>query len=88
MGREDKFAPQGLQAAGAGTLVKVILHSQYGPAGYSPVQGGGQTRSKGQRSPDHNARDHVSENCNVRNFTIVTKSMLLIAKLMLGIGTP
>src|SRR5258705_4910958 len=69
--------------------MKAILHSQYGSAGLL------QFKEVDKPAPKDNevlitihATTVSSGDCNVRNFTFVTKSMLPIAKLMFGIGKP
>jgi NADPH:quinone reductase-like Zn-dependent oxidoreductase len=69
--------------------VKAILHSQYGPPDLLQL--------KDVETPTPKANEvliaiHATTvstgDCNVRNFTFVTKSMLPIAKLMFGIRKP
>src|SRR5882724_6878416 len=69
--------------------MKAILHTQYGPPDLL------QFKEVVKPSPkDHEVLIKVhattvsTGDCNVRNFTFVTKSMLPIAKLMFGIGKP
>src|SRR5882724_11760187 len=69
--------------------MKAILHTQYGPPDLL------QFKEVVKPSPkDHevlikiHATTVSSGDCNVRNFTFVTKSMLPIARLMFGIGKP
>jgi len=69
--------------------VKAILHTQYGPPDLL------QFKEVDKPTPKDNevlitihATTVSSGDCNVRNFTFVTKSMLPIAKLMFGIRKP
>jgi len=69
--------------------VKAILHTQYGPPDLL------QLREIDKPAPKDNevliaihATTVSTGDCNVRNFTFVTKSMRPIAKLMFGIGKP
>jgi NADPH:quinone reductase-like Zn-dependent oxidoreductase len=69
--------------------VKAILHTQYGPPDLL------QFKEVDKPAPKDNevlitihATTVSSADCNVRNFTFVTKSMLPFAKLMFGIGKP
>ena len=69
--------------------MKVILHTQYGPPDLL------QFREVDKPVPKDNevlitihATTVSSGDCNVRNFTFVTKSMLPIAKLVFGVGKP
>lgn len=69
--------------------MKAILHTQYGPPDLL------QFKEVNKPVPKNNevlikihATTVSSGDCNVRNFTFVTKSMLPIAKLMFGIGRP
>jgi NADPH:quinone reductase-like Zn-dependent oxidoreductase len=69
--------------------LKAILHSQYGPPDLL------QLKEVETPSPEDNevliaihATTVSTGDCNVRNFTFVTKSMLPIAKLMFGIRKP
>jgi NADPH:quinone reductase-like Zn-dependent oxidoreductase len=72
-----------------GHLLKAILHTQYGPPDLLHLE-------EVQRpTPKANevlivihATTVSTADCNVRNFTFVTKSMLPIAKLMFGIRKP
>src|SRR6195256_3714266 len=72
-----------------GTLVKAVLHTRYGPPDLL------QFKEVDKPAPKDNqvlisihATSVSTGDCNVRNFTFVTKSMLPIAKLMFGIGKP
>jgi NADPH:quinone reductase-like Zn-dependent oxidoreductase len=78
-----------LTTTSKGTLVKAILHTQYGSPDLL------QFKEVDKPVPKDNevlikihATTVSSGDCNVRNFTFVTKSMLPIAKLMFGIGKP
>ena len=69
--------------------MKAILHTQYGPPDLL------QLRELKKPAPKDNevliairATTVSNGDCNVRNFTFVTKSMLPIAKLMFGITKP
>jgi hypothetical protein len=69
--------------------VKAILHSRYGPPDLL------QLRDVDKPVPNNNevliaihATTVSTADCNLRNFTFVTKSMRPIAKLMVGIGKP
>src|SRR5882672_3780159 len=72
-----------------GTLVKAVLHTRYGPPDLL------QFKEVDKPAPKDNevlitihATTVSSGDCNMRNFTFVTKSMLPMAKLMFGIGKP
>jgi NADPH:quinone reductase-like Zn-dependent oxidoreductase len=72
-----------------GTLMRAILHTQYGPPDLL------QFKEVDKPAPKDNevlikihATTVSTGDCNVRNFTFVTKSMRPIAKLMFGIGKP
>src|SRR6266850_4885834 len=72
-----------------GTLVKAVLHTRYGPPDLL------QLKEVDKPAPKDNevliaihATTVSTGDCNVRNFTFVTKSMRPIAKLMFGIGKP
>jgi NADPH:quinone reductase-like Zn-dependent oxidoreductase len=69
--------------------LKAILHTRYGPPDLLQV------KEVDKPVPKDNevliavhATTVSTGDCNVRNFTFVTKSMLPIAKLMFGIGKP
>jgi NADPH:quinone reductase-like Zn-dependent oxidoreductase len=69
--------------------VKAILHTQYGPPDLL------QFKEVETPTPKDNevliaihATTVSTADCNIRNFTFVTRSMLPIAKLMFGIGKP
>lgn len=69
--------------------MKAILHTQYGPPDRL------QFKEIDQPVPGDNevliaihATTVSTGDCNVRNFTFVTRSMLPIAKLIFGIGKP
>jgi NADPH:quinone reductase-like Zn-dependent oxidoreductase len=70
-------------------LVKAVLHTQYGPPDLLEL------KEVDKPAPKDNevlitirATTVSTGDCNVRNFTFVTKSFLPIAKLMFGIGKP
>src|SRR6476660_5357836 len=72
-----------------GALVKAVLHTRYGPPDLL------QFKEVDKPTPRDNevliaihATTVSAGDCNVRNFTFVTKSMLPIAKLMFGVGKP
>src|SRR2546427_1612276 len=72
-----------------GALVKAVLHTDYGSPDLLEL------REVDKPIPKANevliaihATTVSTGDCNVRNFTFVTKSMLPIAKLMFGIGKP
>ena len=69
--------------------MKAIVHTQYGPPTVL------QFKEVDRPAPKDNevliaihATTVSTGDCNVRNFTFVTKSMRPIAKLMFGIGKP
>ena len=69
--------------------MKAVLHTQYGPANLL------QLREVEKPLPKDNevliaihATTVSTGDCNMRNFTFVTRSMLPFAKLMFGIGKP
>jgi len=71
------------------STVKAVLHTRYGPPDLLQV------KEVDKPAPKNNEvliRIHATTvstgDCNIRNFTFVTKSMLPIAKLMFGIGKP
>src|SRR5258706_3302272 len=72
-----------------GNSVKAVLHTRYGPPDLL------QFKEVDKPAPKDNevliaihATTVSTGDCNVRNFTFVTKSMLPIAKLIFGIGKP
>src|SRR3954462_873879 len=72
-----------------GTLMKAILHTRYGPPDLL------QFKEVDKPAPKDNevlikihATTVSTGDCNVRNFTFVTKSMRPIAKLMFGLTKP
>src|SRR3954468_16591193 len=72
-----------------GRLMKAIVHTQYGPPSVL------QFKEVDKPAPKDNelliairATTVSTGDCNIRNFTFVTKSMRPIAKLMFGIGKP
>jgi NADPH:quinone reductase-like Zn-dependent oxidoreductase len=69
--------------------VKAILHTQYGPPDLL------QLKDVDKPAPNDDevlVKIHATTvstgDCNIRNFTFVTKSMLPIAKLIFGVGKP
>ena len=71
------------------TDVKAVLHTQYGPADLLQI------REVDKPVPKDNevliaihATTVSTGDCNMRNLTFVTKSMIPFAKLMFGIGKP
>jgi NADPH:quinone reductase-like Zn-dependent oxidoreductase len=69
--------------------VKAVLHTQYGPANLLQI------RELDKPVPKDNevliaihATTVSTGDCNMRNFTFVTRSMVPFAKLMFGIGKP
>jgi NADPH:quinone reductase-like Zn-dependent oxidoreductase len=69
--------------------VKAILHSQYGPPDLLQLK---EVDKPGPKSNEVLISIHATSvstgDCNIRNFTFVTKSMLPLAKLMFGIAKP
>src|ERR1043165_2643502 len=72
-----------------GKLMNAIVHTQYGPPSVL------QLKEVDRPAPKDNevliavhATTVSTGDCNVRNFTFVTKSMRPIAKLLFGIGKP
>src|ERR1700704_4849688 len=72
-----------------GTLVKAVLHTRYGSPDLL------QLKEVDKPAPKDNevliaihATTVSTADCNIRNFTFVTKSMLPIAKVMFGIRKP
>src|SRR5690349_10730896 len=69
--------------------MKAVLHTQYGPPDrlrLAEVQT--PTPKPNELLVAVRATTVSTGDCNVRNFTFVTKSMRPIAKLMFGIGKP
>jgi NADPH:quinone reductase-like Zn-dependent oxidoreductase len=69
--------------------VKAVLHTQYGPANLLQI------KDVDKPVPKDNeiliaihATTVSTADCNMRNFTFVTRSMIPLAKLMFGIGKP
>jgi NADPH:quinone reductase-like Zn-dependent oxidoreductase len=77
------------RSANPGALVKAILHSQYGSPDLLQFKEVDRPAAKDNEVLIAIHATTVSTgDCNVRNFTFVTKSMRPIAKLMFGIGKP
>src|SRR6185503_13673899 len=69
--------------------MKAVLHTRYGPADLLQVTEVATPVPKDNEVLIAVRATTVSTgDCNIRNFTFVTKSMLPIAKLMFGIGKP
>jgi NADPH:quinone reductase-like Zn-dependent oxidoreductase len=69
--------------------VKAILHTQYGSPDLLRFK---EVDKPAPKDNEVLIRVHATTvstgDCNMRNFTFVTKSMLPMAKLMFGIGKP
>ena len=69
--------------------MKAILHTRYGPPDLLELREVDKPAPKGNEVLIAVRATTVSTgDCNVRNFTFVTRSMLPIAKVMFGIGKP
>ena len=87
--RSKKVEADSGPTAPKGALVRAVLHTHYGSPDLLKL------REVDKPAPKDNEvliRIHATTvstgDCNVRNFTFVTKSMRPIAKLMVGIGKP
>jgi NADPH:quinone reductase-like Zn-dependent oxidoreductase len=69
--------------------MKAVLHTQYGPANLLQI---GEVEKPVPKDDEVLIAVHATTvstgDCNMRNFTFVTRSMRPLAKLMFGIGKP